>query len=292
MPAPATRLLDMSASLSIQQALEQARNLLHGRDGDAALEAAVLLSHVLAVSRAHLHAHREQQLTAAQQQDFFALITRRSAGEPVAYLTGHREFWSLDLLVNRHTLIPRPETELLVELALQRLPPDDECHVLDLGTGSGAIALAIAGERPRGRVIATDLSPEALAVARRNADRLNITNVTFRQGSWFTPLDDARFDLIVANPPYVAEHDPHLAEGDLPAEPPGALVAGATGLEMITAIINGAPRFLRAGGWLLLEHGYNQAQDVIALLRRAGYAEARTWRDAADIERVSGGRCN
>jgi len=280
----------MPASLSIQIALNNAGKLLATRSDCSPLEATVLLAHALGVTRAYLHTHPEQLLEESQRQVFFDLIERRMSGEPVAYLTGHREFWSLDLIVNNHTLIPRPETELLVELALERIPPQSEFHILDLGTGSGAIALAIAGERPQCRITATDLSHEALDVARSNAERLNIANVAFRQGSWFTPFSADRFDLIISNPPYVAEHDPHLAEGDLPAEPRQALVAGPTGLEMISTIIHEARRYLRETGWLLIEHGYNQASPVTALFREAAYGRLHTWRDSADVERVSGGQ--
>jgi release factor glutamine methyltransferase len=280
----------MPTSLSIQDALNSAGALLAAHNDAPALEAAVLLAHVLCMTRTQLRTRPEQALRADQQQAFFDLIARRKTGEPVAYLIGHREFWSLDLIVNRHTLIPRPETELLVELALARIPVNDEFHVLDLGTGSGAIALAIASERPRCRITASDFSPQALAVARANAERLNISNVSFREGSWFSPLDTERFDIIVANPPYVAEYDPHLEEGDLPAEPRSALVAGPTGLEMIGAIIDGANRHMREEAWLLMEHGYNQADMVTMLLHEAAYHQVQTWRDTAGIERVSGGQ--
>ena len=282
---------DIPASLSIQGALDSAGKLLAAHNDAPALEAAVLLAHVLCITCTQLRIRPEQALRADQQQAFFDLIARRKAGEPVAYLIGHREFWSLDLIVNEHTLIPRPETELLVELALARIPIEDGFHVLDLGTGSGAIALAVARERPRCRVTASDLSPQALSVAHANAERLNISNVSFREGSWFSPFSTQRFDVIVANPPYVAEHDPHLDEGDLPAEPRSALVAGPTGLEMIGAIINGAKRHMREGAWLLMEHGYNQAGMVTTLLHDAAYHQIETWRDAAGIERISGGQC-
>jgi release factor glutamine methyltransferase len=280
----------MPAPLSIQDALDSAGALLTAHNDAPALEAAVLLAHVLGMTRAQLRTRPEQALRADQQQAFFDLIARRKAGEPVAYLIGHREFWSLDLIVNRHTLIPRPETELLVELALARIPVNDEFHVLDLGTGSGAIALAIASERPRCRITASDCSPRALAVARTNAERLNISNVSFREGSWLSPFGAERFDIIVANPPYVAEHDPHLEEGDLPAEPRSALVAGPTGLEMIGAIIEGANRHMREEAWLLMEHGYNQADRVATLLHDAAFRQVQTWRDTAGNERVSGGQ--
>ena len=280
----------MSVQLSIQGALDSAGELLAVCNDAPALEASVLLAHVLGITRTQLRTRSEQALRADQQQMFFDVIARRKAGEPVAYLIGHREFWSLDLIVNEHTLIPRPETELLVELALARIPVESEFHVLDLGTGSGAIALAIASERPRCRVTATDLSPQALSVARANAERLNISNVSFREGSWLSPFSAERFDIIVTNPPYVAEHDPHLDEGDLPAEPRSALVAGPTGLEMIGAIITRAKRYMLEEAWLLMEHGYNQADMVSALLHDAAYRQVQTWRDTAGIERVSGGQ--
>lgn len=280
----------MPEPLSIQDALKVAVGSLAPHGGAAALEAEILLAHVLAKPRSHLRTWPEQMLQESSQRLFFDLIARRAAGKPIAYLTGQREFWSLPLAVNLYTLIPRPETELLVQLALARIPLDRDVHVADLGTGSGAIALAIASERPRCRIIATDLCPHALKVARANAERLDIANVEFREGSWFTPLTDGRFDIIVSNPPYVAENDPHLAEGDLPAEPRRALVAGPTGLEMIGAIVGEAPRFLRDQGWLLLEHGYQQAEATAALLREAGYRRIQTWRDAAGHERVSGGQ--
>ena len=281
----------MPAPLSIQDALNSAGELLASHNDAPVLEASVLLAHVLGITRTQLRTRPEQTLRTDQQQAFFDLITRRKAGDPVAYLIGHREFWSLDLIVNEHTLIPRPETELLVELALERIPTHAEFHILDLGTGSGAIALAVASERPRCRVTASDLSPQALAVARTNAERLNIANVSFREGSWFSPFSTERFDIIVANPPYVAEHDPHLDEGDLPAEPRSALVAGPTGLEMIGAIIDGANRYMREEAWLLMEHGYNQADMVTSLLHEATYHPVQTWRDTAGNERVSGGQC-
>ena len=281
---------DMPAPLSIQDALNSAGELLASHNDAPVLEASVLLAHVLGITRTQLRTRPEQTLRTDQQQAFFDLIARRKAGDPVAYLIGHREFWSLDLIVNEHTLIPRPETELLVELALESIPTHAEFHILDLGTGSGAIALAIARERPRCRVTASDLSPQALAVARTNAERLNIANVSFREGSWFSPFSTERFDIIVANPPYVAEHDPHLDEGDLPAEPRSALVAGPTGLEMIGAIIDEAKRHMRERAWLLMEHGYNQADRVSTLLHDAAYRQVQTWRDTAGIERVSGGQ--
>ena len=279
----------MPAARSVQEALNSATHMLTASP-ERSLEASLLLAHVLGISRAQLLARSEQPLSKSQAEVFFDMIRRRRAGEPVAYLVGHREFWSLDLVVNEHTLIPRPETELLVEMALECIPPRSELHILDLGTGSGAIALAVASERPRCRVVATDLCPRALNVARGNAERLQITNVAFRQGAWFAPVPDQSFDIIVSNPPYVAQNDPHLQVGDLRAEPDLALVAGPGGMEMITTIVREAPQHLRQGGWLLLEHGYDQATSVAALLREANYIHIQTRRDLAGQERITTGQ--
>ena len=281
---------DMTASLSIQDALNRGGEMLAARDENPRLEAALLLAHVLDVPRVRLHSHPEQPLEPSRSEAYFALIERRLKGEPIAYLTGRREFWSLELIVNRHTLIPRPETEQLVQLALERIPPRGALKILDLGTGSGAIALAIAGERPRCRVTATDVCRRALDVARANAQRLNISNVTFREGAWFAPVAAERFDVIVSNPPYVAQNDPHLLSGDLPAEPALALVAGPTGMEMITVLVREAPRHLHTQGWLLIEHGYNQGAEVADLLDNENYHQVRTWRDLAGKERITAGR--
>ncbi|MGN6313584.1 MAG: peptide chain release factor N(5)-glutamine methyltransferase, partial [Rhodanobacteraceae bacterium] len=220
-----------------------------------------------------------------------ALIARRARGEPIAYLIGSRGFHALELRVSPDVLIPRPETELLVELALARIPVDAECRVADLGTGSGAIALSIARERPRARVLATDASGAALAVARDNARRLNLTNVGFAQGDWCAALGDGcDFDLIVSNPPYIAEDDPHLREGDLRFEPRAALASGADGLDAICAIVRDARAHLRGGGWLLLEHGFAQGAQVRALLQESGYREVFTERDLEGRERTTGAR--
>ena len=280
----------MSMPATIQEALNDAGKKLAARTDSPALEAAVLLAHLLGLTRAQLYTRHQQTLAETQRRDFFALIARRLDGEPLAYITGRREFWSLDLIVDPHTLIPRPETELLVEQALALIPAQAPFRVLDLGTGSGAIALAVAAERPHSLITATDLSPLALEVARANAARIGVTNVVFREGSWFAPFDDERFDIILSNPPYVAEGDPHLAEGDLPAEPRLALVAGPTGLEMLADIVGQATHHMNAGGWLLLEHGYDQGTNVAALMARHQYRNVRTRRDAANIERVTLGQ--
>ena len=253
-------------------------------------DAEALLLHVLGQSRGWLFAHAGDPLDADVQTAIHALVERRAAGEPVAYLTGRRGFWTLDLEVTPDTLIPRPETELLVELALARLPPDRPLRVADLGTGSGAIALALASARPQARVTATDQSAAALAVARGNARRHGIDNVSFAQGDWLAPLAGQRFELIVANPPYIEAADPHLAQGDLRFEPPAALASGRDGLDAIRRIVADAPAHLVPGGWLLLEHGWNQGDAVRALLREAGFADATTERDLEGRDRVTLGR--
>lgn len=246
--------------------------------------------HVTGLARSELVTQGADPLAAEQQQRLHALVQRRAAGEPIAYLTGVREFWSLALHVTPATLIPRPETELLVELALARIPADGNCTVADLGTGSGAVALALAHERPRARVIATDISAAALAVARANAARLDLTHVEFRPGEWLAALGDTVVDLIATNPPYVREDDPHLREGDVRFEPRSALTAGADGLDAIRAIAAGAGDRLRPGGWLLTEHGHDQGAAVRALLREKGYLDTESFRDLAGLERVTGGR--
>src|SRR6185312_16484769 len=254
-------------------------------------EATLLLAHTLNVSRAWLVAHGVDAVDEEQAATFDAMIARRARGEPVAYLTGTRGFHALELHVTPDVLIPRPETELLVELALQRIPVETECRIADLGTGSGAVALAIAHVRPLARVTATDASEAALDVARHNAQRLGLRNVEFAQGNWCAALGDARdFDLIVSNPPYIAENDPHLREGDLRFEPPAALASGAEGLDAIRTIVRDARARLREGGGLLFEHGRDQGEAVRVLLTQSGYGEVFTARDLEGRERVSGGR--
>ena len=254
------------------------------------LDAEVLLAAALERPRSYLHAWPDRTPEPKQSARFLAWLAWRGAGFPVAYILGRLEFWSLELDVTPDTLIPRPETELLVELALARLPVDRPITIADLGTGSGAIALALAVERPLARIVATDQNPAALAVARRNAQRLEIRHVDFREGDWCAPLRNERFDLIAANPPYVATADPRWRQGELRFEPPAALVSGSDGLDALRVIIAQAPDHLKPGGWLLLEHGYDQGETVPALLRERGFDAASDYQDAAGISRTSGGR--
>jgi len=254
-----------------------------------AVDARVLLRHACGVDDAYLVAHTDDKLSPAQSAAFAALVARRAAGEPVAYIVGTREFFSLDFKVTPAVLIPRPETELLVEIALERIAADWAAGVLDLGTGSGCIAIAIASHRPRARVVAVDRSAAALEVARDNSARHRAANLELRQSDWFSNLGEERFDLIVANPPYVAARDPHLQSGDLRAEPVDALSAGEDGLECLRAIMAAAPAHLNNGGVLAVEHGYDQAPRCRELLAAAGLEEVFSRTDIAGIERVSGG---
>jgi len=254
-----------------------------------ALEAEVLLAHCLGRSRAYLYTHPDAVLDQEPAARFGALVERRLHGEPLAYLTGMREFWSLTLEVGPQVLIPRPETERLVELALERIPLGAASRVADLGTGSGAIAMALASERPDCEVHASDLSAEALAVARRNAHRLGLERVALHLGSWCEPLPGL-FDVIVSNPPYVTADDPHLHRGDCRFEPRQALTPGPDGLAAIRAIAGQARARLSPGGWLLMEHGPDQGAAVRELLQALGYTGIVSHRDLLGHERVTGGR--
>lgn len=251
----------------------------------AALEARILVAHALQLSRVQLITQSERPLAAEEAEMLSKLFQRRVNGEPIAYIVGEREFYGLMLHTTPDVLIPRPETELLVELALERLPPD--AHVLDLGTGSGAIAIAIAHIRPDASVTALDFSEAALAVARRNAARHGV-NIRFLQSDWYQALAAEQFDVIVANPPYIVAADPHLSQGDLRFEPTSALTDHADGLSALRKIIDGAPRHLVEEGWLLMEHGYDQATQVREMLATQGWRDAQSWKDLAGIERVSG----
>ena len=252
------------------------------------LENRILLCHATGLSRVQLITQAERPLLDAEAARLAALVKRRLDGEPIAYIVGRREFFGLDFEVSDAVLIPRPDTELIVELALERLPGGG--RMLDMGTGSGAIAVAAAHTRPDARVTALDVSEAALDVARRNA-AANGARVRFLRSDWFGALQaDERFELIVSNPPYIAAGDEHLAQGDLRFEPVGALTDHADGLSALRTIIDGSPRHLEPGGWLLLEHGYDQAASVRALLAERGFSEVQSWRDLAGIERTSGGK--
>jgi release factor glutamine methyltransferase len=259
------------------------------RSGLAPIDAQVLLAHALGVARTWLIAHAGDALSAGDAAAFAALVQRRRSGEPVAYITGTREFFGLSLAVSPAVLIPRPETETLVECALARLPCSGSPRVLDLGTGSGAIALAIAQARPEARVYACDASADAVAVAHANAQRLGLPNLRFFVADWYAGVPALPFDVIVANPPYIAADDPHLDAGDLRFEPPAALTPGGDGLAALRAVVTGAPARLVPGGLLAVEHGFDQAGPVRALFGEAGFLAIVTHADLAGHARVTSG---
>jgi release factor glutamine methyltransferase len=257
------------------------------------LDAEVLLSHVTGKNRTWFVTWPEAEVDASSQARFQQLIEQRSNGIPVAYLTGQREFWSREFLVTPDTLIPRPETELLIEIALHHAAtcPASPLRIADLGTGSGAIAVTLALELPLAQIYAVDISVAALAIARQNAENLGARNALFLEGNWLQPLaDQAPFDLIVSNPPYVATNDGHLSRGDIRFEPPGALASGADGLDDIRHIIANAQSALKSGGWLLLEHGYDQGQAVQLLLEQARFINTAGYQDLSGHGRVSCGQ--
>jgi release factor glutamine methyltransferase len=254
------------------------------------VDARVLLRHALGVDDAWLIAHDVDTLTPGQLEAFDALVTRRHDGEPVAYITGTREFFGLEFKVTPAVLIPRPETELLVEWTLERVILGANLRVLDLGTGSGCVAISIAHARPHALVVALDYSVAALEVARANARRHDVGNLRVGKSNWFSLVAGERFDVIVSNPPYIATGDPHLAAGDLRFEPMTSLASGADGLDAIRRIVASASEFLRDHGWLAVEHGHDQAQRCRDLLDEAGFAQVFSRADLAGIERISGGR--
>ena len=256
------------------------------------LDARLLLEHVCGCRHADLIAHPERPLSVAQAAEFEALVARRAGGEPLAYLVGSAWFGDLEFRVTPAVLLPRPDTEVLVDVAVERTKTFAMPRIVDLGTGSGIVAISLAGCCPDAEIVATDVSAAALDVARANAERHEVA-VRFVEGDWFAPLGDECFDLVVSNPPYVVDGDPHLQLNGLPFEPRGALtdgVAGGDGLACIRRIVASAPAHLRADGWLLMEHGYDQAVEVRGLLLAAGFIDVASWRDNAGIERVSGGR--
>jgi release factor glutamine methyltransferase len=254
------------------------------------IDAEFLLSHCMAKPRSWLYAFGDYALSEQQCAEFEALVQRRLLGEPVAYITGRRGFWSFDLQVSPDTLIPRPETELLVDLALARIHPERACHVLDLGTGSGAVALAIAHECPLARVTAVDFSEAALVVARRNAAELKIRNIEWLRSDWYTALEGQSFDVMVSNPPYIEQADAHLQQGDLRFEPLSALASGVDGLDAVRLILAGAQNHLLPQGWLLIEHGWNQGAAIRELFAQNGFTNIQTEQDLELRDRVTLGR--
>ena len=275
---------------TISQALSEARHRLQATSPSPAVDASILLCHVLGCSPSHLIAWPDNQLSPHQVTQFNEILQQRVEGKPVAYITGEREFWSLSLKVTSDVLIPRPETETLVEFVLEKFSSSPALTVADLGTGSGAIACALAVERPAWNIIATDISTEALDIARHNALAHKLENIRFVHGQWLEPLTDLDFDLIISNPPYIAIEDPHLAQGDVRFEPEAALASGEQGMDAITHLTRQAVQRLKAGGWLIVEHGYDQQQLVYDCYRQGGFEDILQLTDLAGQPRVTAGR--
>lgn len=275
----------------IARALDQAAATLTTVSETARLDAEVLLAHITGRSRSHFRAWPENPLTPEEQLGFFRLVEQRREGVPIAYLTGRREFWSREFVVSPAVLIPRPETELLVELALALMPQNRTVRILDMGSGSGVLAITLALELPLAQVLALDLSPDALAIAQENAALHRTENVRFLCSDWFSALPKGEcFDIVVCNPPYIAENDAHLTQGDVRFEPTLALASGPNGLKDIRRIILDAPAHLVNDGWLLLEHGYDQAEAARSLLTQAGFEQVASYPDLQGQWRVAAGR--
>lgn len=282
----------MSEAFTIASCIRMANQLAKVSDSPR-LDVEILLAHVLQKDRTFLFAWPETALTVEQEDNFIALFDRRLRGEPVAHIIGQREFWSLPLFVNNTTLIPRPDTELVVETVLNLFASDmhnQPRHVLDLGTGTGAIVLALAHEKKYWHCVGVDNQPEAVLLAQKNCQHLHIQNVKIRQSDWFSAIEETDFDVIVSNPPYIAADDPHLQQGDVRFEPMGALVADNQGLRDIENIVQQARHYMRPNGWLLIEHGYQQGQAVRQLFEQSGYVAITTLRDLNDNERVTMGK--
>lgn len=275
-------------SASIRELLQAATTRLQARSPSPAIDAQYLLLHVLKKELSWLRLHEDVHVSLGQHETFDAMLSRREQGEPVAYLTGSRGFWSLDLEVNRHTLIPRPETEMLVEFALEKIPAGSALQVLDLGTGSGAIALAVKKERPRTTVTAVDASRDALNVARKNAEQLQLP-VEFLHSDWFAALQGRQFDLLLSNPPYIDANDMHLGQGDVRFEPLSALVSAENGLHDIARIAAAAREYCRPNAWLAFEHGHDQGMAVRKVFEQNAYTEITTRRDLSGHERITFG---
>ena len=275
---------------TIKQALSEARNRLQTTSPSPTVDASTLLCHVLGCSPSHLIAWPDKELSQQQAVQFSDILQQRNTGTPVAYITGEREFWSLPLNVTRDVLIPRPETETLVEFVLEKFSDKTALSVADLGTGSGAIACALAVEHPRWNITATDASGEALRIAQLNASAHKLENIHFLHGQWFEPLAALDFDLIISNPPYVAIDDPHLIEGDVRFEPEAALISGEQGMDAIAQLTRQAGNYLRTSGWLIVEHGYDQQQVVYHCFKHGGYEDIVQLSDLAGQPRVTAGR--
>ena len=278
---------------TIATILKQAANNLIFISSSPALDAEILLAHVLNQSRSYLYAHSDKIPTNAEIQNFRKLLQQRQQGKPIAYILGKKEFWSLELDIDENVLIPRPETELLVELCLAKLDKSKNQNILDLGTGSGAIALAIAHEQPNWNIVAIDKNAEALKIAKRNAEKFKIKNVTFLCNNWYAALPESqKFNAILSNPPYIKTKDPHLQKGDVKQEPISALTSGTTGLDDLTIIITRAKNYLENDGCIMVEHGYNQANQVQQLMLHNGFTDIQTYKDIAGHDRVTiGERC-
>ncbi len=271
-----------------EQQLQAVSDLDTGFD-TARLDVEVLLATVLKKNRSYFRAFPEVILSDDENEHFQSLLNKRKNGHPIAHITGQREFWSLDLDVNEHTLIPRPDTETLVEFVLENFP-QEKLNVADLGTGSGAIALALASEKPQWNILATDQSEQALTIATNNARKNGLSNVTLKQGSWFGPLEQSRFDIIISNPPYIPQQDKHLQQGDVRFEPITALASGEDGLDDIRYLIAHAKEHLLPQGWLILEHGYDQKQAIFDLFKLAGFVNISQKDDYGNNPRLSAGQ--
>ncbi len=275
---------------TLKTALAEAIDLLTNLTDTPLLDAEVLLLKVLEKNRSYLRTWPELELTTEQHADFHALISQRRSGQPIAYLTGNREFWSRDFMVTPDVLIPRPETELLIELSLAILPVNQSCRILDLGTGSGIIAVTLASERPKAQVSATDINQNALQVAIGNATKNNVGHIQFYLSNWFDNLPQDEFDLIVSNPPYIAEDDEHLQQGDLRFEPKTALISPEQGLKDIHIIAETSLKRLVSGGYLIVEHSYNQQNEIYTLFQKLGYNNIQSHADLSGQPRVTLGQ--
>ena len=272
--------------MKLKEWINQAVDQLKDNNHSAYLDAELLLMDILQKDHAYVLAHPERELTPIEEEQLTQFLDRRKASEPIAYILQHKEFWSMDLIVTKEVLIPRPETELLVEITLATLPKVGEINILDLGTGSGAIALALAKERPHWNIIATDISNGALNIAKKNAERHKIFNVHFIQSDWFENLTHYTFHAMVSNPPYIAEGDPHLMQGDVRFEPRNVLLGGLTGLSAIQKIIYQSHHYLVSKGYLIFEHGYQQGETIMKMMQDAGFQHVKDYQDLAGLDRI------